>query len=69
MPSSSEMGAKRVRVTWVKSAIGYPKRQKATIEALGLRKLGTSVEHEASPVIMGMIHKVSHLVAVEDLGQ
>lgn len=69
MLSSGDTKSKRVRITYVKSAIGYSKRQKATIEALGLRKLGASVEQEASPTILGMIDKVSHLVAVEELGQ
>lgn len=55
----------RVRITYVKSAIGYPKDQKATLKALGLHRLGQTVEHEASPAILGMVAKVQHLVAVE----
>jgi len=58
---------KRLRITWVKSSIGYSKRQKATIRALGLRRLGDSVEQEDTPVIRGMIDKVSHLVEVEEI--
>ncbi len=58
---------KRLRITWVKSSIGYSKRQKATIRALGLRRLGDSVEQEDTPVIRGMIDKVSHLVRVEEV--
>lgn len=54
-------------ITWVKSSIGYSKRQKATIRALGLRRLGDSVEQEDTPVIRGMIDKVSHLVEVEEV--
>jgi large subunit ribosomal protein L30 len=57
----------KLRVTYVKSAIGYNKRQKSTIRALGLRKLNQSVEHKDTPVIRGMIHKVSHLVTVEEV--
>ncbi len=58
---------KRLRITWVKSAIGYSRRQKATVRALGLRRLGHSVVHEDTPVIRGMIDKVRHLVRVEEV--
>ncbi len=57
---------KTLRITWVKSSIGYPERQKGTIRALGLRRLGQSVEHQDTPVIRGMINKVSHLVEVQE---
>jgi large subunit ribosomal protein L30 len=57
----------RLRITWVKSSIGYAKPQKATIRALGLRRLGSSVEKADSPAIRGMIDKVRHLVVVEEL--
>ena len=57
----------KLRVKWVKSAIGYPKDQKATIQALGLRKLQQTVEHDDQPVIRGMIRKVIHLVKVEEI--
>lgn len=53
-----------VRVTYRKSAIGYAWDQKATLAALGLRKLNHTVEHEATASIRGMVHKVRHLVAV-----
>jgi large subunit ribosomal protein L30 len=53
-----------LRVTYRKSAIGYAWDQKATLGALGLKKLNHTVEHEASPSILGMVHKVRHLVAV-----
>jgi large subunit ribosomal protein L30 len=59
--------AKRLRVTWVKSAIGYSQRQKDTIRALGLRRLGDRVEREDSPSLRGMVQKVSHLVKVEEI--
>ncbi len=55
-----------LKVTLVKSPIGYPARQKNTVRALGLRKMGQTVEHTNTPVIKGMIHKVSHLVKVEE---
>jgi large subunit ribosomal protein L30 len=55
----------KVRVTWVKSAIGFTKDQRATVRALGLRRLGDTVEKDNSAVIRGMIDKVGHLVAVE----
>lgn len=57
---------KFVRVTLVRSPIGYNKRQKATVRALGLRRLNQTVEHVDSPVIRGMIAKVIHLVEVEE---
>jgi large subunit ribosomal protein L30 len=59
--------AKRLRVTYSKSTIGYEKSQVATVRALGLRKLNQTVEHDDSPVIRGMINKVSHLVTVEEV--
>jgi len=55
----------RIRITQVKSRIGKPQRQKMTLDALGIRKLNQSVEHEATPQILGMVKKVNHLVIVE----
>ncbi len=57
----------KLKITWVKSAIGYKKDQKATIAALGFRKNGQTVEREDSPQIRGMIFKVRHLVQVEEV--
>jgi large subunit ribosomal protein L30 len=57
--------SKTLKITLFKSAIGYPKRQKGTVRALGLRRLGQTVQHDDTPVIRGMINKVSHLVKVE----
>jgi large subunit ribosomal protein L30 len=57
----------KLRVKWVKSAIGYSKDQKATIRALGLHKLQQTVEHEDNPAMRGMIRKVNHLVKVEEV--
>jgi large subunit ribosomal protein L30 len=56
-----------LKITWVKSSIGYSRRQKGTIRALGLRHLGDAVEQADTPVIRGMIGKVSHLVQVEKI--
>jgi large subunit ribosomal protein L30 len=56
----------RVRVTWVKSAIGYDQRQRATLRGLGLRRLQQTVELPDAPPVRGMIQKVLHLVRVED---
>jgi large subunit ribosomal protein L30 len=57
----------KLRITWVKSSIGYSRRQKGTIRALGLRRLGDAVEQANTPVIRGMVDKVSHLVQVEEI--
>jgi len=57
---------KVLKVTWVKSSIGCSVRQKNTVRALGLRRLGQTVEHNDTLAIRGMIEKVSHLVAVEE---
>ncbi|HSH04155.1 MAG TPA: 50S ribosomal protein L30 [Anaerolineae bacterium] len=59
--------SKKLRVTYRKSAIGYNKSQKGTIRALGLRKLGQTVEHNDTAVIRGMLHKVKHLVDFEEV--
>lgn len=59
--------ARKLRITWVKSSIGYSQRQKDTIRALGLKRLGDSVEQKDTPVIRGMVAKVGHLVAVEEI--
>jgi len=55
----------KIKITQVKSAIGSDKTQKATLIALGIKKLNHSVEHEATPQIMGMVNKLHHLVIVE----
>jgi large subunit ribosomal protein L30 len=61
------MENKTVRITYVKSAIGYNKRQKATIKSLGLRHLGDTVEHTADGPVLGMVNSVRHLVRVEEV--
>ncbi len=55
----------KIKVRQVRSQINSPKVQKLTLEALGLRKLNSVVEHEATPQILGMIERVNHLVVVE----
>lgn len=57
----------KLNVTYKKSAIGYNKSQKRTIRALGFTKLNQVVEHDDTPVIRGMVHKVRHLVSVEEV--
>ncbi len=57
----------KIRITQVKSKNGKPERQKRTLEALGIKKLNHSVEHEATPQILGMVEKISHLVKVENI--
>jgi large subunit ribosomal protein L30 len=52
----------KLKLKWVKSAIGFSERQKNTIKALGFKKLQSTVEHEDTPQIRGMIEKVRHLV-------
>jgi large subunit ribosomal protein L30 len=56
----------KLRVTWAKSDSRRRFDQKRTIRALGLRRLGQTVEHSDSPSVRGMIHKVRHLVTVEE---
>jgi large subunit ribosomal protein L30 len=57
----------KVRITQIKSKNGRPERQKRTLEALGIHKLNHSVEHEATPQILGMIVTVRHLVKIENI--
>ncbi len=59
---------KKIKVTQVKSVIDRPERQKRTMEALGLKKVHASVELEATPQVLGMVAKVTHLVKVQELG-
>ena len=56
----------KLRVTWVKSGIGCPRDQKRTLKALGFHRLNQTIEHDDSPSIRGMVHKVRHLVKVEE---
>jgi large subunit ribosomal protein L30 len=65
MPNQ-ETGEKTLRVTLVRSAIGYTKDQKKTVLALGLHRLHQTVEHKDNPALRGMIRKIVHLVQVEE---
>lgn len=56
----------KIKVTQIKSGIGSTKRQKRTLEALGIHKLNNTIEVENNPQILGMIAKVKHLVKVEE---
>lgn len=59
--------AKKVRITLVRSPIGYTKKQKTIVQSLGLKKLNTSRELALTPTLQGMIDKVIHLLAVEEI--
>lgn len=61
--------AKSLKITLVRSVIGYGQKQRATVKTLGLRKLNSSVTHNDTPQIRGMIHAVTHLVRVEEVEQ
>ena len=58
---------KKLKITLTRSLIGYKQDQQATVKALGLGKIGTSVVQEDNPTIRGMVHKVEHLVKVEEV--
>jgi large subunit ribosomal protein L30 len=58
---------KIVRITLVKSPIGYTKRHKATVRALGLRRMHQTVEHVDTPSLRGMLYLINHLVEVEEV--
>ena len=62
---ASAGATRRVKVTLVKSPIGFDRKQKQVVEGLGLRRLNYTVELVDTPAIRGMIHKVRHLVVVE----
>jgi len=57
----------KVKITQIKSRIGATKLQKANLDALGLRKIRQTVEHNANVQIMGMVEKVKHLVSIEEV--
>lgn len=57
----------KIRITQVKSGIDRPERQKRTLIALGLRKLNTPIEKDATPEILGMVNAVRHLIVVEEV--
>jgi large subunit ribosomal protein L30 len=57
----------KLRITWIKSSIGYAGDQRRTLSALGLHRLNQSVEHNDSASVQGMVNKVKHLVRVEEV--
>jgi large subunit ribosomal protein L30 len=59
--------AGKIRIRLVRSLIGALPNQRATVRSLGLRKIGSTTEQEATPAILGMVRIVSHLVSVEEL--
>ncbi len=65
MPKNETTG-KTLRVTLVKSPIGFTKDQKKTVLALGLRRMNQTVEHKDTPALRGMLFKVTHLLRVEE---
>ncbi len=66
MPKKSASSGKTLRVTWVRSAIGFTKDQKATVRALGLHHLHQTVEHKDTPALRGMLTKIVHLLKIEE---
>jgi large subunit ribosomal protein L30 len=66
MPKKQEAQEKIIRVTLMKSAIGFSKEHKATVKALGFKHLHQTVEHVDTPTLRGMLYKVAHLVVVEE---
>jgi large subunit ribosomal protein L30 len=75
LPNKDTRGGKmpaslgKLRITYAVSSIGVKEDQKATVLRLGLRRLGQTVEQPDSPAVRGMIHKVRHLVTVEEVNQ
>ena len=61
------MSLKKIKITRIKGSIRRLPKQNATLTALGLHKMGRSVEKELTPQIAGMLNKVSHMVVVEDI--
>ena len=58
---------KKIKITLVKSPIDRPERQKQTLKALGLNKMNSTKEVEATPQILGMVRKVEHMISVEEV--
>jgi large subunit ribosomal protein L30 len=59
--------AKKIKITQIRSTIGRIEKQKRTMHALGIHRIGQSAIHEATPVINGMVDKVKHLVEIEEV--
>lgn len=63
---ANQAEAKKIKVTLVKSPIGFPEPQKRTVRALGLRKMHSTVEHTDTPALRGMVQSVIHLLQIEE---
>ncbi len=59
--------ANRIKIRLVRSVIGTKPAQRATVRSLGLKKIGSTVEQESSPAVLGMVKTVAHLVEVEEI--
>ena len=57
----------KIIVTQIKTKIGRPEKQKKTLTALGLKKMSQTVDHEATPQVLGMVKKIAHLLKVEEV--
>ena len=66
MPKKNQSSGKTLRVTLVRSPIGFTKDQKATVFALGLHRMHQTVEHQDTPAVRGMLTKIIHLLKVEE---
>ncbi|MBN2860031.1 MAG: 50S ribosomal protein L30 [Sphaerochaetaceae bacterium] len=64
---ATEKADKKIKITLVRSVIGSLPKQRKTVKALGLGKIGSSIEQSDNPVIRGMVRVVSHLVKVEEM--
>ena len=64
--AKAKTAARTIKVTLVRSPIGYPKPQKATVRALGLRRMNQTVEHTDTPALRGMLAAVIHLIRIEE---
>jgi len=67
IPNIEKEAMKKIKITQVKSTIDRPERQKRSMQALGLRKMHQTVEHNPTPQILGIVEKVKHLVSIEEL--
>ncbi|MDQ0204579.1 50S ribosomal protein L30 [Pectinatus haikarae] len=57
----------KLKVTLTRSLIGHPQDQRATVKALGLKKINSVVEKDDNPAIRGMLHKIEHLIKIEEI--
>jgi large subunit ribosomal protein L30 len=67
IPIIEKEAMKKLKITQVKSTIDRPERQKRSMQALGLRKMHQTVEHNPTPQSLGIVEKVKHLISVEEV--